>query len=798
MLCIVYNHEAGVILPAVNGTTIPSVMITKDAGKYLIEQAENGRGTMTIEPHRLLVSTGDRTAMLTFSSWGSSGLRIVPTLSAPGGMVMSASTSGNNLYEYLSGTSMAAPNAAGAYTIMLQAMRERGVEDRRERAELAKTLLESTATLVKNEMGVPVSLRQQGAGVIDISAALESKAVLKEPLLELGDSENGRFTMDLTVKNLSEKRMAFTIDTTVLTDAYVYSGGSWRSTLSSLDISDRVSISCVPRFSVEAGAERTVTLTLRLDQQLREELREVYPNGFYVEGYISLISDEKERIHATFLGYCGDWEAVPIIEQVDFRDVMDANFEQEAGDEDALASLTVDMGYNFAYLCDEGLDTYDARVLGENPWLVTRSYDERIAMTTAASDALLTRGDRFLVELYTLRNAEHVIMLVADQKTGEIYHVSDQAYLSRSQVSDTLGAALPAARFIWDGTDINGELLPDGTAVDVLFYAWLEDEIRISQAYESNMGDENDEADYRWILKNEFDAYIEWEFSLVIDIEAPVVSCETNEDSGTVTVFINEEQFVAYVSVQDGQGTYLAEEVYADEQAGVQHVLTVAPENGTEETLYITVADYAGNITGYEVDCSTMQAKQCPVAMLNDVENNAWYHEAVDYVIENGLMTADNSLYFTPEGGATRVQLLNILYDLAGNPEMTEVDVELPFGDVRGVEDFLPTLKWAYSNGIVTGYSDAFFGAYAPLLRAQMAAMLYRAAVATGEEPDIMSGAAEVFADADQIPDWAADAVVWAAEQGYLAADEDGCVNPMAIVTRAELAYLMMIFYQGT
>ena len=122
VFCMIYNNEPGVILAAVKDTTIPCVMLSQKDGEYLIEQAEEGRGTITIAPERMKISTGNEVTVFSHSSWGAAGLKIVPTLSAPGGLVLSASVSANNAYEYLSGTSMASPNAAGAYAVLLEAL----------------------------------------------------------------------------------------------------------------------------------------------------------------------------------------------------------------------------------------------------------------------------------------------------------------------------------------------------------------------------------------------------------------------------------------------------------------------------------------------------------------------------------------------------------------------------------------------------------------------------------------------------------------------------------------------------
>lgn len=794
-LCIIYNNEPGVILPAVDNTTIPCVIITQEDGAYFIEQAQEGRGTLTIAPDRMRIRTGDDVTMFSYSSWGASpSLGLSPALSAPGGMILSASLETNGAYAYLSGTSMAAPNASGAYALALQALLEQGVEDKAERAALAGAMLQSTARILTDEEGLPLSPRRQGAGVIDLAAALDTGVVIKDPLLELGENKQGKFTLSFTVKNLADEEKLFTIDTTVLTDAFTFTENALRSTLTPMDLSDVVTVVGTKQLRVEPMGEATVMLTLYISPAARESLKEVYPNGFYTEGYVTLTGENGETIHATFLGYCGDWEQAPIIEQVDFRDVMNAYYEQQMGDEGAMAALTADMGYNYVLLCDAGLDTYGALLLGENPWLVTRASDSRIAMPTAQSDTIIRGGDRFVIDLYTLRNAEHVIMVVSDQETGEIYRADDRAYLTRSTISESLGAAAPLARFIWNGTDSDGYTLQGGTAVTVSFYAWLESEDEISDAYEAN-AEAVKNGDYRWLIDGDYGEYIEWSFPLILDGRAPQVNCRVNEWLQTAELSVTDEHFVAYFAVQNENGDYLVQEAYAGERSGERYTVSIPLSECGGDVLYVTAADYAGNVIGYEIDLSDhAKTGRCVCALLTDVEKNAWYHEAVDFAIENGLMTVGDDLTFSPGAGALRTQVLEMLYDLAGRPEMQQGTVTLPFGDVPTGAAYRAALEWAYSQGIVTGYNDSLFGAFAPVQRAQLAVMLYRAAQAAGESTDCTD---IVFSDAEMTPEWAAQALKWAADRGYLAPDEDGNINARAYVTRAEFAYILMKFYEN-
>lgn len=794
-LCIIYNNEPGTILPAVSDITIPCVMLTEEDGAYLIEQVREGNSTISVVPDRIRVADGNLTVQ-DFSSWGSApGLGFTPTLSAPGSMILSADVSADHAYIYQSGTSMAAPNASGVYALVLQALKERGVEDRGERLKLANALLQSTAGVVTDENGVPLSPRRQGAGVIDLAAALNAGTVILDPLLEAGESATGIFTLRFTVKNLTDEEKTYVVTPRVLTDNYAEAGGFLRSTLTPLEITDRVQVMGVKKLRLAPMGEQTVTLTVTVPAAARKELGAVYENGFYTEGFVFLTDAAGESIHASFLGYCGDWEAAPVLESVDFRAVMDAYYAQEMGGEGAIAALPANMGYNYVLLCREDMDTYGALLPGENPWLVTPSHDGRIAMSTVNSDAILYTGDRIVIDLYTLRNAEHVIMIVSDRDTGEIYCADDRAYLTHSNVLESVQQAASAARFIWDGTDLAGRTLPHGTAVTVSFYAWLETETDIGRAYEEHAGS----GDLSWLLDAEWDGFREWAFPLVLDAVAPGVTGRVDPKTGTVEITVTDSQFVAYVSVKDGLGNELAAETYAGERAGERYTLTVSREDAVGHMLYVTAADYAGNRIGYEIDLSSLNfgtaasCERCAVAMLTDVDKSAWYHDAVDYVVDRGLMTVGDDLSFSPHTGALRVHVLELIYELAGSPVLPQGAVQLPFTDTPTGSGYRSALEWAYSEGIVTGYDETLFGAYAPVQRCQLAAMLWRASGAAQQDETALSA----FADGDSVPEWARQALLWVVEMGYIRTDESGILNPNAYVTRAEFAHILMMIYEN-
>lgn len=790
--CLIANNEPGAIYPTLE-STIPCAAISQEDGDYLRALAEEGPVSLTFRDETYSAVYASQPTVSDFSSWGvTSDLRLLPALTAPGGNVISASVEGDSRYISESGTSMASPNAAGSFAVMLEALADRGITGK-EAADLAEALLESTALVMTDEACVPLSPRQQGAGLIQLSDAEESPLVITNPLVELGDSTSGYFTMKLTLQNLSDEDITLTRSLTALTDDYIEEDGRFYSLLAPMDITDSVSVSGPQTVTVPAGGETSVTLTLSVDSALRRDLAEPFPNGFFTEGFVTFTSEDGTAVHAAFLGYCGDWKAAPILSDADFTDVLDAAA-QEAEDGEKLAAEDIyvdrDLGVNMAYISNSGFRESTSLLLGENLYQSVVYDTLRCAMPGGETDALYTAGSLLATEIYTLRNARRIIMVVSDQKTGQVLSVVDQPYVSKSMADPSFEQAFPLDGFYWDGTDIHGDSVPGGTQVMVSFYAWLENDQAMETAYQQSGADGETPSAYRWLLSSTYDRCLQWRFSLTVDDLSPEISLQ--QEDGGLTVTVTDDHFLSYAAIRDESGNLLAEEVYADEEAGQAHTLTLSDEE-LPETVYITASDYASNTTGYAVSLTDEEWTYhlCAAALLTDVAPNAWYHEAVDYVYTLGLMAGSEPLTFQPTDAATRAQVIYSLYQLSGAPETeTAAEEALPFTDVAVTDWYYDALCWAWENDIAQGYSDTLFGALAPVKRQQLAVMFQRFDALTEETGT--QGDLSAFSDKDAVSAWAQEAVAWAVGEGLLSGSPEGQLNPQGNTTRAELAQILM------
>ena len=84
-----------------------------------------------------------------------------------------------------------------------------------------------------------------------------------------------------------------------------------------------------------------------------------------------------------------------------------------------------------------------------------------------------------------------------------------------------------------------------------------------------------------------------------------------------------------------------------------------------------------------------------------DVAPDAWYADAVNYVVSTGVMSGDDTQHlFQPEYGVERSQFAVIVYRFAGGTP-TEEDAE--FSDLAGDEWYYEYVKWMVGKGLMGG-----------------------------------------------------------------------------------------------
>mgnify|MGYP005789228351 FL=1 len=212
-----------------------------------------------------------------------------------------------------------------------------------------------------------------------------------------------------------------------------------------------------------------------------------------------------------------------------------------------------------------------------------------------------------------------------------------------------------------------------------------------------------------------------------------------------------------------------------------------------ESILYMVTVTYHSNSDNadYELCYYLRLYDQLPApsaADYQDVAADAWYYDAVDYAVSHEYLSGTTRTQFSPEAPLTRAILVQILYQVAGQPESGISH----YSDVPDDSWCYAAVSWASSNGILTGSGSTFDPERAPA-RQELAAALYRFAqyskLDTSPRADLSS-----YADADQVASWARAGMEWSVSVGLLAGHSSGdemLLSPSDTVTRAEFSAVL-------
>lgn len=257
-----------------------------------------------------------------------------------------------------------------------------------------------------------------------------------------------------------------------------------------------------------------------------------------------------------------------------------------------------------------------------------------------------------------------------------------------------------------------------------------------------------------------------------------------NGDRVLVTPVPDEGFMVDEVVVTDRDGKLLPVTANAD------GTYAFTQPNGNV-TIAVTFKADGPVVPGKDDDAPCDGGIDCPSWRFADVDADAWYHEAVDYVVRNDLMLGTDSSHFAPNTSTTRAMIVTILWRMEGSPV---VNYAMDFSDVATDAWYAEAVRWAAANGIVKGYDNGAFGPDDAITREQMASILYRYSqykeydVSAGEETDLRS-----YDDAFAVSAYAIPAMQWACGEGLIQGDGANLL-PGGDAARCQAAAILMRF----
>ena len=162
-----------------------------------------------------------------------------------------------------------------------------------------------------------------------------------------------------------------------------------------------------------------------------------------------------------------------------------------------------------------------------------------------------------------------------------------------------------------------------------------------------------------------------------------MTSNRNNAASGTtvtLTVTPDSGYVLDTLTVTDSRGN----EIKLTAQNNGKYTFTMPSRAVTVKATFVPLPD------GGDKPCDG--GADCPSRGFTDLGTvGTWYHEAVDYVLCNGLMGGYSSTMFGPNDNLTRAQFAQILFNKEGRPV---VNYLLQYNDVAAGAWYTEAIRW--------------------------------------------------------------------------------------------------------
>ena len=179
--------------------------------------------------------------------------------------------------------------------------------------------------------------------------------------------------------------------------------------------------------------------------------------------------------------------------------------------------------------------------------------------------------------------------------------------------------------------------------------------------------------------------------------------------------------------------------------------------------------------------------------MFTDV-SRSWADDGIRYCVTHQLMSGIGNDLFGPKLTTTRAQIVQILYNLEGEPK---VSGKTPFTDLTN-DWYQDAVLWAYQTGVVAGTSSTTFEPDLPVTREQIAVILMEYVTRVLKLERTWTPAdLSTFPDAGSVSDWAKDAMADAVALGLISGASNGgqtYLEPQGSATREQVATILMEF----
>lgn len=172
----------------------------------------------------------------------------------------------------------------------------------------------------------------------------------------------------------------------------------------------------------------------------------------------------------------------------------------------------------------------------------------------------------------------------------------------------------------------------------------------------------------------------------------------------------------------------------------------------------------------------------------DDVYNDAWYAEGVNYVVAHHLFNGVSSTRFAPNDKMTRAMFVTVLYRYAGSPAVDPN--ENNFTDVTDGNWYTNGVIWAVEEGVTNGTGNNKFDPNSPITREAIVTMLNRYLEKNSIQLPLLYEKI-TFSDDAEISAWAKESVEVMQRTGLVNGMPNNDFCPRDNATRAQVATIL-------